>query len=445
MSTAPAHSTQGPSAQGAPAPANSAQGHEAPRAASSDILAPVQWRDPIVTAVMAAATVVMALTSSGVSRVSFAGATSWFDMGEYAVPAFVTNIVLCGVALAGTALTWKMALDRRPVRTLSVGLVGVAFITVFLVWIMAGRADYTLPVVSLLTGGLAFATPLVFGSLSGVVCERSGIINIAIEGQLLVGAFMAVVAASAAGSVWAGLIAAPIAGMLLAVLLALFTIKFRADHIVVGVVLNMLALGVTSFLFSTLLKNNPTLNAIHSLPRWGIPVLEDIPVVGPVVFKQTPLVYLMFIAVIALQFFLFNSRWGLRTRACGEHPKAADTVGIHVNRIRWQNVILAGALAGLGGVFFTAAQGLAFSQNVTAGNGFIALAAMILGRWNPKGALVAALLFGFATNLGAVMQTVQAPIPAEFLLMTPYLVTILAVAGFVGAVRAPAAEGKAYP
>lgn len=406
---------------------------------------PVQWRFPILSTAMTVLTILMAWGSSGVSRVSFNGATDWFDMGEFAIPAVPVTWALAVLGIVLSTLVWRTALARKKVNPWMVTGVGVAFIVTFLLWIMADRADYTLPVISLLTGGLAFATPLVFGALSGVVSERSGVINIAIEGQMLVGAFVAVVVASITGAPWTALIAAPIAGMLLSVLLALFTIRFRADHIVVGVVLNMLALGVTSFLFSTLLKNNPHLNEVMSLQRIGIPLLKDIPVIGPVLFNQSLLVYLMFFAVITLQYMLFNSRWGLRTRACGEHPKAADTVGIKVNRIRWQNVLLAGALAGMGGVFFTVAQGLAFSQNITAGNGFIALAAMILGRWNPRGALGAALLFGFATNLGAVMQAVQAPIPAEFLLMTPYLVTILAVAGFVGAVRAPAAEGKAYP
>ncbi|MGO3796672.1 MAG: ABC transporter permease [Pauljensenia sp.] len=414
-------------------------------AAEQGIIAPVQWRDPVVSTILTVLTLAMALLSSGDSRVSFSGATSWFAMGELTVPALPFGLVLTVLAAAATALIWARALQRRQASGWLMVLAGVSFVLTFLVWTVADKPDAVLPVVSLLAGGLMFATPLVFGSLSGVVCERSGIINIAIEGQLLAGAFLGVVVASAAGSPWLGLIGAPIAGMLVAVLLALFTIKYRADHIVVGVVLNMLVIGLTSFLFSTLLKQTPTLNRGSRLPVMGIPVLKDIPVIGPVLFNQTILVYLMYFAVIALQFMVFNSRWGLRMRASGEHPRAADTVGIRVNRIRWQNVVLGGALAGLGGAFFTVGQGLAFTKDMAAGNGFIALAAMILGRWNPKGALGAALLFGFATNLGAVMQAVGADIPSQFLLMIPYIVTILAVAGFVGAVRAPAAEGKAYP
>ncbi|WP_051259296.1 ABC transporter permease [Schaalia suimastitidis] len=414
-------------------------------ATSEAISAPVQWRDPIVTTFMTALTFIMAFTSTGASQISLSGATSWFDLGRYSIPAFATGMVLAVIALASTVLVYRAALARQEGNGWLVGIVGVAFVVTFLLWTVAGKDSSVLPVVSLLSGGLMFATPLVFGALSGVICERSGIINIAIEGQMLLGAFLGAVVASAAGTPLAALIASPLAGVLVAALLALFTIKFRADHIVVGVVLNMLVLGLTSFLFSTQLKNAPGLNKALPLSSIGIPILKDIPVIGPVLFNQTILVYLMFVAVIGLQVMLFRSRWGLRTRACGEHPKAADTVGIKVNAMRWKNVLIAGAFAGLGGAFFTVGEGLAFSKDMAAGNGFIALAAMILGRWNPKGALAAALLFGFATNLGAVMQAVGSPVPAEFLLMTPYVVTILAVAGFVGAVRAPAAEGVPYP
>ena len=412
---------------------------------SADIVLPISWRDPVVNALMALTTVIMAVAANGESNISFGGATSWFAMGTVTVNAPLTIWIMAIIGLVFAAITFKLAIDRKPVPGWFLVVVGTAFVIGFLVLAVAGRPSAVLPVVSLLAGGLMFATPLVFGALSGVINERAGIVNIAIEGQLLFGAFAGAVTASIFGSSWAGLIGAPIAGALLGALLALFTIKYRADNIVVGVVLNMLALGVTSFLFSTLLSNSSHLNKPQRLPIIGIPVLQDIPIIGPVMFRQTILVYLMYAAVIILQFMLFNSRWGLRLRAVGEKPRAADTVGIRVNSIRWHNVLLGGAVAGLGGAFFTVGQGLAFSKDMAAGNGFIALAAMILGRWNPIGALTAALLFGFATNLGAVMQAVGAPVPAEYLLMIPYLVTILAVAGFVGAVRPPAAEGVPYP
>ncbi|QWW20058.1 ABC transporter permease [Schaalia sp. 19OD2882] len=417
----------------------------APEQATTDIIAPVQWRDPIVAGAMTVCTMAMAFTVSGASRVSFSGATTWFETGEVSVPAGPVSFALLVASVIATEEIIRRALARKVANGLWMGVVGAALVTAFLLWTVAGKETSVLPVVSLLAGGLAFATPLVFGSLAGVVCERTGIINIAIEGQLLFGAFLAAIAASAAGSAWVGLLAAPVAGMLVSVLLALFTVKYRADHIVVGVVLNMLVLGVTSFVYSTQLKNAPELNQSLSLGPIGIPLLKDIPVIGPVLFNQSILVYLMYATVIGLQVALFRSKWGLHTRACGEHPKAADTVGIKVNAMRWQNTLLAGAIAGLGGAFFTIGEGLAFTKDMSAGNGFIALAAMILGRWNPKGALFAALLFGFATNMGNVMQAVGATVPTEFLLMIPYLVTILAVAGFVGAVRAPAAEGVPYP
>lgn len=409
------------------------------------VVVPISWRDPIVTSVMTVLTIIMAFAAQGHSNISFAGATTWFKMGTIALPASLSSWILAAIAVAGTVLTFKFAIERKTIPGWFLVIVGVAFVFTFLILAVAGRPSANLPIVSLLAGGLMFATPLVFGALAGVINERAGIVNIAIEGQLLLGAFAGAVTASIFGSPWLGLIGAPIAGALLAALLALFTINYRSDNIVVGVVLNMLALGVTSFLFSTLLSNSSNLNKPMRLAPIPIPILKDIPIIGPVLFNQTILVYLMYAAVIILQFMLFHSRWGLRVRAVGEKPRAADTVGIKVNATRWHNVLLGGAVAGLGGAFFTVGQGLAFSKDMAAGNGFIALAAMIIGRWNPVGALMAALLFGFATNLGAVMQAVGAPVPAEYLLMIPYLVTILAVAGFVGAVKPPAAEGIPYP
>ncbi len=228
-------------------------------------------------------------------------------------------------------------------------------------------------------------------------------------------------------------------------LLVLFSIKYVVNQIIVGVVLNVLVIGVTSYLFSTVLKENPdTWNNPPGLPVISIPVLSQIPILGPVLFRQTALVYIMYVVVILLQIMVFKSRWGLRLRSVGEHPKAADTVGIKVNRTRLRATVLGGAVAGLGGAFFTVAAGLAFGKEMTGGKGYIALAAMILGRWSPKGALAAALLFGFANNLQLQLSIIQTPIPSQIMLMTPYIVTIFAVAGLVGRVRPPAAEGIPY-
>lgn len=416
-----------------------------PAAQTDTVVLPMQKRDPITLTIFTVLMAAMALGASGSSVMSFAGATHWFNIPNLTLPSALSIWILTIISAVLCAVSWKLAFDRKPLSGWFLGGSGLAFIVAFLIWTVAGKTSSVMPVVSLLIGGLTLAVPLIFGSLSGVICERSGVINIAIEGQLLFGAFMGAVVASAVGNAYVGLLGSVVGGALVGVLLALFTVKFRTDHIIVGVVLNMLVLGLTSFLFSTVLKSSPDLNKTMALDRLPIPVLSDVPFIGPILFNQSILVYLAFIAVIGLQIALFRSRWGLRTRACGEHPKAADTVGIKVNRMRWLNVIGASALAGLGGAFFTLGQNLAFSKDMTAGNGFIALAAMILGRWNPKGALAAALLFGFATNLASVMQSVGSPLPAEFMLMLPYVVTVLAVAGFVGAVRAPAAEGKPYP
>jgi ABC-type uncharacterized transport system permease subunit len=210
-------------------------------------------------------------------------------------------------------------------------------------------------------------------------------------------------------------------------------------------VLNVLVVGLTSFLFSTLLSpNKALLNTPERFPRIEIPGLSQIPIIGPVFFRQTIIIYLMYIAVAVVWFALFKTRWGLRLRAVGEHPQAADSVGIKVNPTRMSVVLIAGAIAGLGGAFFTLGSVGAFGKDMTAGAGFIALAAVIFGRWDPLRATLAALLFGFASNLQSVLSIIGSPVPSEFMLMLPYLVTIFAVAGLVGHVRGPAASGKPY-
>ena len=299
--------------------------------------------------------------------------------------------------------------------------------------------------IGLMFGSLSLAVPLIFGSLAGVIGERAGVVNIAIEGQLLAGAFTAAIVASVTGQPLLGLVAAMVAGMLVGMVLAAFAIKYFVDQVIVGVVLNVLVVGLTSFFFSQVLAPNAAaLNTPPRFDRLPIPVLSEIPIIGPVLFRQTLVVYLMYIAVALVWFGLFKTRWGLRVRAVGEHPQAADTVGINVNRTRFWNVALAGAIAGLGGTFFTIGSGIAFNREMTAGAGFIALAAVIFGQWDPIKATLAALLFGFASNLQNTLSVIGSPVPSEFMLMLPYVVTIFAVAGFVGKSRAPAADGKPY-
>ncbi|MGB5953556.1 MAG: ABC transporter permease [Ornithinimicrobium sp.] len=384
-------------------------------------------------------------TESGVdTRFQIRSGSSWLNIPTFGVPAFASIVVLVVLMAGAAVLAYLQTKRRHRVKPWMHSLVGLAFVLSFLVWVGAGKSS-VIPVTSLLAGALALSVPLIFGAMSGVVCERSGIINIAIEGQLLFGAFAAAVIASQLASGYAGLIAAPIAGAMVGAMLAWFSVSFRVNQIIVGVVLNTLIIGLTGFLFSTVLADDKlNWNSPPKLNEIDIPLLSDIPIIGPVLFEQTILVYIMYVLVIALQFMLFRSRWGLRTRAVGEHPKAADTVGIKVNTRRVWNTILGGAIAGLGGAFFTVGSGLAFGREMSAGQGYIALAAMILGKWSPKGAVLAALLFGFSKNLGNVISTIGSSVPSEALLMLPYVITILAVAGFVGRVRPPAAEGTPY-
>ncbi|MDQ1549560.1 MAG: ral nucleoside transport system permease protein, partial [Microbacteriaceae bacterium] len=234
-------------------------------------------------------------------------------------------------------------------------------------------------------------------------------------------------------------------GVLVSFVLAAFAIKYVVDQVIVGVVLNVLVTGITSFLYTTVLSpNGDLMNSPPQFERVNIPLLSEIPILGPVLFQQTIIVYVMYIAVAAVWFALFKTRWGLRVRAVGEHPQAADTVGINVNRTRFWNVSLAGAIVGFGGAYFTLGSVGGFTKEMTAGNGFIALAAVIFGRWDPIKATLAALLFGFASNLQSVLNILGSPVPSEFMLMLPYVVTIFAVAGFVGRSRAPAADGRPY-
>ncbi|WP_062516633.1 ABC transporter permease [Demequina gelatinilytica] len=384
-------------------------------------------------------------TASGASTTFVvARSTDFVHLPTYTAPSRLAAILLSlvGLGLAGWAA--YRANQHRKVGIWLPVVYGMAIMGALLTWAGAGRDATSIQITGLLTSSLFLAVPLVFGALAGTLCERSGIINIAIEGQLLAGAFLAALVASMVGNAYVGLIAAPIAGALVGLLLAIFATKYWVNQIVVGVVLNMLVVGLTSFFFSTVMTENGDLNQALGMAKLPIPLLSSIPVLGPVLFNQNLLVYILYVTVAVLQVMLFKSRWGLRVRAVGEHPKAADTVGINVNRTRVRNTVLGGAIAGLGGAFFTVASGLAFGKEMTSGKGYIALAAMILGRWSPRGALAAALLFGFADALRAQLGAIGSPIPSQFLAMFPYIATIFAVAGLVGHARPPAAEGIPY-
>ncbi|WP_243226949.1 ABC transporter permease [Microbacterium sp. CIAB417] len=363
-------------------------------------------------------------------------------LADVGVPTAVTSWLVWAVLVVLTLVAFWLAWSyrRQPLwLTIAFSVLGVF---AFLVW--AG-ADGLVPVPSLLFGAVSLSVPLVFGALGGVIGERVGVVNVAIEGQLLLGAFSAALLSSITGNPFIGLIGAMIGGVLVSFVLAAFAIKYLVDQVIVGVVLNVLVTGLTGFLYGALLAPNENqLNRPERFTRLQIPGLSEIPVIGPVLFNQTFIVYLMFITVALVAWGLYRTRWGLRLRAVGEHPQAADTVGIKVNASRFWNVSLAGAIAGIGGAYFTLVSVPQFGKDMTAGLGFIALAAVIFGRWDPIRATLAALLFGFATNLQNLLTVLKTPIPSEFMLMLPYVVTILAVAGFAGQIRGPAASGKPY-
>lgn len=372
---------------------------------------------------------------------SFVLGNEWVLAKELIVDSKSSSIIFGLIALASVALATIQFRARKTIRTAS-AIFGASLLMSFLCWAAAGKF---VPFTGLLQGGLILSVPLIFGAMAGIISERSGVINIAIEGQLLAGAFMSGIVASLMQSTWLGLLVAPFAGMAIAWLLAVFAIKYGIDQVVLGFVLNVLVIGITNFLYKKLLiPYQDTWNAGSTFDIIELPILSKIPVIGPIFFAQSIIVYLMYVIVIAIHVALFKSKWGLRTRSVGEHPTASESVGIDVNKVRFRNVLIAGAVAGLGGAFFTLGALGAFSKEMTAGKGFIALAAVIFGRWSPLGAVAAALIFGFADNLQGLLTITGTPIPSEFMLMVPYIATIIAVSGFVGKVRAPAADGIPY-
>jgi ABC-type uncharacterized transport system permease subunit len=399
-------------------------------------------KNPRLFSLLALVGLLLAVSASGKTTIIRLHADGdLLAVADFTVLTNVVAWVAFAVQLAFAVLSWIRYRAQKKDLRVALPIFGFFFVLEVLVVLYAG---HILTLTALLAGSLALAVPLIFGSLAGVLSERVGVVNIAIEGQLLAGAFVSALVASLTGSVWVGIAAAAIAGALVAFVLAVFAIKYVVDQIIVGVVLNVLVVGLTNFLFSTLMSDLGTYNSPPRFADFDIPLLSQIPVIGPVLFKQTPIVYLMYLAVALVWVALFKTRWGLRVRAVGEYPKAADTVGIKVYRTRYISVVIGGALAGLGGSFFTLGQVGAFGKEMTNGAGYIALAALIFGRWNPVKAALAALLFGFSENLQFGLSIIGSSVPSEFLLMLPYLLTVIAVAGLVGRVVGPAASGKPY-
>ncbi len=367
------------------------------------------------------------------------GVSQAWRLPDLVIPSRNTAMLLAAACafLGGIQLT--RGFGKRTNLVLSV--VVFLFVVAFLTW--AAR-DNSLNLLGMLQSTLLSSVPITFGALSGVLCERSGVVNIAIEGMLLSAAFTGSIVGSATHSLWVGLLGGALVGGLLGAFLALLSIRYLVNQIIAGTVINIFAVGITGFLAARVLEQYQNLNDPGRFQPWSIPVLSKIPVLGPVLFDENVFIYIMFFLIVAIQLGLFSTRWGLRVRSVGEHPRAADTVGIRVQFTRYRNVILGGIVAGIGGAYFTLGSLGRFDQEMTAGRGFIGLAAMIFGRWNPVGAFLAALLFGFTDSLQTKLSILQVPIPSEFLLMMPYIVTIFVVAGVVKKARPPAADGLPY-
>lgn len=375
---------------------------------------------------------------------------------------------------------WQLAKGFNKWLYATLLVVSLIFVFAFLVWAARG---ISMNLLGMLSASLIRATPIAFGALSGILCERAGVINIAIEGMMLSGAMVAVFVASifrnydainpATGAllfpVWfanlgetlsnysiadnlpwyllLGLVGGMLTGGMLAAFHAWLSVTFKVDQIVSGTVINIFAVGITSFMSQRFLQVIQPLNSGGTFRTMSVPGLSSIPVIGPLFFENSFILYLLFILVIVVHVVLFYTRWGLRTIAVGEHPKAADTLGINVFKMRYINVIMGGMVAGIGGAYFTIGSVGRFDEVMTAGKGFIGLAAMIFGKWTPLGAFGASLIFGFADALQVKLQGLgidQVPIPSEFLLMAPYIVTMVVLAGAIGQAIPPAADGKPY-
>ena len=375
--------------------------------------------------------------------VNLSASAPW-HVGTLTVATRWTNISL-GVVMMALGVEVFIRRPRRGVMA-RFGGVAILFLLTLLFWAARtpGPAQVSyVNVTAILIGSSAVTMVLVFGSLSGVMCERSGVVNIAIEGQFIGGAFIGSMIASTTHSFFYAAVGGAVIGGLLGLLLAFLALRYQSDQIIVGVVLVTMIGSLSSYLNLQVFTPFPQFNTGNLAPNLAIPLLSKIPVLGPVLFNQTGFFYLMLIFVGVISFALFKTRYGLHVRAVGEHPQAAATVGINVVRVRYINVVLGGAIAGVGGVAFMASQGQ-FQPGYTSGLGYIALAAMIFGRWRPSGAVVASVIFGLSVYLSYILVSYEVPVSIYILQMIPYLITIAVVAGLIGRVRPPAADGLPY-
>jgi ABC-type uncharacterized transport system permease subunit len=404
----------------------------------------VSWKTPSVMASFALVIFVFFGVLGRPDSVSFqlSGPRETIQLPNLEIGSSFLGTVL-GVLLL--AITGFAALRVSQNKSVPIGLslvFGAISLVALLGWLASGSE---VPVAFILGSALVLAVPIVLGAMGGVMSERVGVVNIAIEGQLLTGAFVAAVVSTITGNQILGLISASLTAALFSAVLAVFAVRFLAQQIIVGVVLNVLAIGITNFLYQQwLTEDESATNSPGTLPIISIPFLSDIPILGPVLFQNRITVFMAIAIVILIWFVLFKTKLGLRARAVGEHPLAADTVGINVGRTRFWWVTIGGLVAGLGGATLTIGSAGSFGREMSGGLGFIALAVVILGRWHPGYASAAALLFGFSIILRIWANQVSPGIPTSFITMVPYLVTLIAVVGFVGRSRPPAADGIPY-
>jgi len=402
------------------------------------------WKTPSVMGSIAAVILVFfgILGKSEIVSFELTGVREAVQLPYLDISSSVLGTVAGVILLAITAfVAWQVSRNIRASIWFSM-LYGAVALVALLGWLAAGSV---VPVAFILGSALVLAVPIILGAMAGVMSERVGVVNIAIEGQLLTGAFVASVVSTLTGNQIIGILSAMVTAALFSAVLAVFAVRFLAQQIIVGVVLNVLAIGITNFLYQQwVTEDESATNSPGTLPIIHIPFLGDIPVIGPVLFQNRITVFLAIAIVIVLWFVLFKTKLGLRARAVGENPLAADTVGINVSRTRFWWVTLGGLLAGLGGAALTVGSSGSFGREMSGGLGFIALAVVILGRWHPGYATAAALLFGFSIILRIWANQVSPGIPTNFITMVPYLVTLIAVVGFVGRSRPPAADGIPY-
>lgn len=329
----------------------------------------------------------------------------------------------------------------RPGRRITTSLLWISGLLIFPAVLVAAAAGKQTNVLTMVSESLRLATPIALGALAGIYSERAGVVNIGIEGMMLTGACFGFGIYVGTGNIWLGVVGAVVIGGLIALLHGLLSITFKTDQIISGTVINILAIGITSFVRRSYLMEA---GGMPLLPNIEIPILSLLPLIGKELFANKPIFYSMIILLFVTNFVLFSTRWGLRARAVGENPRAADTVGINVFRTRYVAVFLSGMVAGLAGAWFSLETVGKFDDLMTSGKGFIALAAMIFGKWMPFGAFGGALLFGFAEALGTRFQLLNVPLPSQFLQILPYVTTMIVLAGLIGRATAPAADGQPY-